>query len=155
MERIPAWVRFWSKVDKTDSCWLWTAFKNPCGYGMFGAQTPERPKRVMLAHRWAYEQCVGPIPAGMELDHLCRIRACVNFDHLRVVPHSENIPHGILRGLGRTNKAKTHCPQGHPYDVANTYIDPRGGRKCRICNADRGRALRHRLSILANNATLA
>lgn len=132
MPRLTREQRFLSKVQKTDSCWLWTAFRNPCGYGMFGAATPEVPKRVRLAHRWAYEHWRGPIPKGMETHHLCRNRACVNPDHLVIEPHRGHLVFGVLRGLGKRNKAKAHCPQGHPYDEANTRMEGKG-RRCRAC----------------------
>jgi hypothetical protein len=71
--------RFWAKVEKTDSCWLWTAALSK-GYGIFRVQP-----RTVRAHRLAYELLVGPIPDGHDLDHLCRNRACVNPAHLEPV----------------------------------------------------------------------
>lgn len=80
--RRDAVVRFFEKVEKTRTCWLWTAAKNPKGYGKFAPQ----PNRSVLAHRWSYEYAKGPIPEGMTLDQVCRVRECVNPDHLEVVP---------------------------------------------------------------------
>lgn len=77
--------RFWPKVDKTDGCWLWTAARNRDGYGMFKVDA------MRLAHRVAYELLVGPIPAGMDLDHTCHAPACVNPDHLRSTTHRQNL----------------------------------------------------------------
>jgi hypothetical protein len=114
--------RFWSKVDKQgpDGCWLWLIGKSTAGYGVF-----RLPDRQVLAHRFAYELLVGPIPDGMTLDHLCRVRHCVNPTHLEPATRGEN----TLRGetVTAANRAKTHCPQGHPYE--QTY----GQRICRKC----------------------
>lgn len=116
--------RFWSKVEKTETCWLWTA--SLCdGYGQFSVSAG-LPRR---AHRVAYELLVGPIPEGLTLDHLCRVRNCVRPDHLEPVTQAEN--------TRRASLGKTHCRQGHPYDEANTYIRPsRGERECRICRRE-------------------
>lgn len=118
MRAQPVVDRFWRKVEFTDSCWLWTACVQPNGYGQFADAR---------AHRWAYEFCVGPIPDGLQLDHLCRVRHCVNHDHLEAVTQREN----ILRGVGITAKcaSKTAAPCGHPYTVSGS----RGGRRCRSC----------------------
>jgi hypothetical protein len=81
-------LRFWSKVDKggPGGCWVWTASLNNMGYPRFNAGD-----REMLAHRFAYEDVVGPIPDGLELDHLCRRPVCVNPAHLEPVTHRENM----------------------------------------------------------------
>ena len=88
-------------------------------------------KRVR-AHRWAFENAYGPVPVGLEIDHLCRNQACVRPDHLEAVTHLEN-----MRRSEPTHR--THCPQGHPYDEANTYIFKSNGswrsRQCRKCVA--------------------
>lgn len=125
-------ARFWPKVNKTDTCWLWTAARTPDGYGSFD-------KRV--AHRWAYENCVGPVPDCLELDHLCRVRHCVNPAHLEAVTRCENQRRSPVSAGGR-NAAKTHCPRGHEYDESNTRIDADGSRRCRTCAVE-GRA-KHR-----------
>lgn len=129
-------ARFLSKVDKIGpapeyrpdlgSCWLWTACLNACGYGSFGAGGS-----TVLAHRWAYIRWVGPIPAHLEPDHLCRRRSCVRPSHLELVTHTENIRRG---DAPLVNLRKTHCPQGHPYDDANTYVKANGARVCRNCS---------------------
>ena len=129
--------RFWEKVDKNSSggCWLWGAYVRPNGYGQFKAG-----HRVVKAHRFAYELLVGPIPAETPdgqravLDHLCRVRRCVNPAHLEVVSHAEN----CLRGesLNAKNARKTHCVHGHEFDDANTYVTKLGRRRCRRCRRD-------------------
>ncbi len=84
------------------------------------------------AHRVAYELSVADIPDGLELDHLCRVRHCVNPSHLEPVTPHENWARG--QAISILNAQKTHCPQGHAYDEANTYISGRGIRGCRACN---------------------
>ena len=116
--------RFWSKVACRGGCWEWTASLRR-GYGRFSIGY-----RTFPAHRVAYEMLVGPIPDGLTLDHLCRNKACVNPDHLEPVTGVENTQRGPS---GEFNLAKTHCPQGHPYDAENTYYQPNGGRRCRVC----------------------
>lgn len=86
--------RFWAKVNKTETCWLWTAACHKVGsYGDFwdGTKRPNGTNRIVRAHRFAYELLVGPIPAGTEIDHICHVRRCVNPDHLRVTTHVENM----------------------------------------------------------------
>jgi len=124
-------ARFWSKVNKTGECWLWTAALSNTGYGVFMLHD----RNLMLAHRVAYTLSKGAIPKGKVLDHLCRNPACVNPDHAEVVEQGENIRRGVMiqRAL-EACAAKTHCPQGHPYNEENTYLW-RGRRQCRACSA--------------------
>jgi len=82
---LPMPERFWAKVNKTETCWLWTGSKTTKGYGHFGIG----PKLV-AAHRWAYEDANGPIPEGMQIDHICRVRECVNPEHLRLATNKQN-----------------------------------------------------------------
>lgn len=127
--RDPA-ERFFEKVDLNgpDGCWLWTAGTSSDGYGGFMSSTG----RVVRAHRWAYEHLVGSIPEGLDLDHLCRVRRCVNPAHLEPVTRLEN----TLRGLG--HGSEMHCPHGHPYDDENTYVYA-GRRACRTCRIEHRR----------------
>lgn len=119
---------FWAKVDKSGDCWLWTASINASGYGSFGAGGKSR-----LAHRVAYEFVRGEIPAGLTLDHLCRVRSCVNPDHLEPVTARENTRRGFP---GAYLKAKKCCPRGHVYDEENTKISSRGTRSCKACQSE-------------------
>jgi len=116
--------RFWAKVEKTGSCWLWRGCVNPNGYGVFGVKHGQ-PNQ--LAHRYAYELQIGPIPARMTLDHLCRKRACVRPDHLEAVSVREN----ILRGDGPSARQarQTHCLRGHLLPPT----DKHGRRRCGEC----------------------
>jgi hypothetical protein len=118
--------RFWSKVDKSGECWLWMGTKSR-GYGQFYLYGRGWP-----AHRLAYELVIAPIPEGLQLDHLCRVRHCVNPDHLEAVTNKVN----CLRGVSpwAVNARKTDCPQGHPYSGENLYTAPSGARYCRTCN---------------------
>jgi hypothetical protein len=122
-------VRFWSKVSKDDDgCWRWTGHLGRLGYGRFRVGTRTRPP-----HQVAYEMGVGPIPPGLELDHLCRNRSCVNPAHLEPVTRQEN----ILRGTSPAalHALKTHCPQGHEFTEDNlvAWHLRRGSRICRTC----------------------
>lgn len=88
------------------------------------------------AHRWLWERLVGPVSGALQLDHLCRNRACVNPDHLEPVTAAENVRRGAL---GAVRRAKTHCPQGHEYTPENT-ARRRGKRYCRECGRAANRA---------------
>ena len=89
--------RFWPKVNLLGDCWLWLAYVNHGGYGRFrvGSMT-DGTRRTVNAHRWAYEHLVGPIPEGLDLDHLCRVPGCVNPEHLEPVTHRENVARGFV-----------------------------------------------------------
>ena len=128
--------RLATKFTVGDGCWEWTASK-PRGYGQLMVDG-----RMRRAHRVVYETFVGPIPEGLVLDHLCCNPSCVRPDHLEPVTQVENVSRGRA---GMHNALKTHCPQGHPYDEKNTYLQPgtagrfRDGRQCRTCRRDRSR----------------
>lgn len=136
--------RFWSKVNfdgpvppaapGLGPCWLWTASIAGKGYGQIYAGTVDGRLRKAVAHRWAYEALIGPVPDGLVLDHLCRVRLCVNPWHLEPVPNREN----LLRGdtIIAANASRTHCPAGHPYDNGNTHFDRAGSRHCRPCGRE-------------------
>ena len=122
----PYEARFWAKVEKNGptDCWLWIASKSRDGYGMF---------EMRGAHRVAYEMLVGPIPDGLQVDHLCRTRDCVNPSHMELVTSREN----TRRGHGPTARhaAQTHCVNGHEFTAENTHIRIRDGIRCRVCRA--------------------
>ncbi len=110
-------------------CWVWDRGKTS-GYGIMWAGG--KPYRV---HRVVYEEIIGPIPAGLEIDHLCRNRACYNPEHLEAVTRREN----TIRGKG--GRLVTQCPKGHPYLGDNLYIQPSTGHRiCRECKRERDKA---------------
>lgn len=118
--------RFRRKVEVApDGCWLWTGAQRHNGYGHLWT-----PDGFMAAHRFAYQALSGPIPADAELDHLCRVRRCVNPDHLEPVARGENVRRG-LRGYG----ARPLCRNGlHDItDPANVTLRANGQRQCRPC----------------------
>jgi hypothetical protein len=106
-------------------CWLWDGKPTAEGYGAL-----VEDGWFHMAHRRVWERLVGPIPEGATLDHLCRVRLCVNPEHLEPVSHRTN----VLRGVGPTaaNAAKTHCKYGHPLSGDNLRITA-GRRVCREC----------------------
>lgn len=139
---MTALARFLDKVelpDSIESCWLWTGAttRRVNGYGRFSVAG-----RLTLAHRFAFEHAREPIPDGLELDHLCRTPPCVNPWHLEPVTRSVNIRRGtaIEKSIA-LQRAKTHCPAGHPYTDGNTYIVPGSNahRQCRACKSEANR----------------
>lgn len=161
--------KFWARVDPNGPvpeyrpdlgpCWLWTGNLTD-GYGRFSAED-----RMWPAHRWAYATFVGEPPAELVMDHLCRVRACVNPSHLEPVTNAENLRRGFGTSIARAAKGekqaanrearrlavvlrdistveetarRSHCRKGHEFTPENTYRDVRGDRNCRTCrNAGR------------------
>lgn len=123
--------RFWSKVDMLapGGCWLWTASTQTAGYGVIG-----EGNAVRLAHRVAYEYLIGAIEFDLTVDHLCRVRRCVNPAHMEIVTRAEN---GRRSEVNERRRAVTHCPRGHEYDRIWA-----GRRRCSECNRIRGRKQR-------------
>ena len=133
MPRKPsdAVVRFWSHVSRGQpvDCWPWTGYVCAGGYGRFAARC--RPTVLVQAHRFAYETEIGPIPVGLDLDHLCRNRRCVNPTHLEPVTRRTN----VMRGMAPHARAARAgiCKRGHALDGARiaTRVDGRQYRSCR------------------------
>ncbi len=135
--------RFWARVDKSGDCWLWlgerTKPADEDGYGRIRA-----PQGRIVAHRFAYEEKHGPVPAGMVLDHLCRTRLCVNPDHLEPVTAYVNMMRGA--GFPARQLAQTHCLRGHPLAGDNLRLVNGGkSRCCRACRRMLENARRERL----------
>lgn len=127
--RLPS--RFWNKVRvEANGCWIWTAATSRHGYGNFWVRGSMR-----LAHRISYVNLKGIIPFGFDIDHLCKIKPCVNPDHLEAVSHKENVRRGDLRKVSpKRAQCRTHCKHGHKFTPENTYTrSNRTGRECRIC----------------------
>lgn len=128
-------ARFMARIEiSEEGCWEWRAYRKPNGYGQFYVHTSRRSpggRRPSYAHRVAYEHFVGPIPQGLEIDHLCRNRGCANPDHLEAVTRSVNMRRGET--TSGANARKTHCPKGHPYDGVNN----RGERICKRCKYEK------------------
>lgn len=130
------------RVDLLTGCWLWVRYCDPAGYGRVYWD-----KRADRAHIVVYRLLVGPVPAGLELDHVkergCRWRCCCNPAHLEPVTHRVN----LLRGDTSTAEwaGREECPQGHPLEPGNLVKRPRGGRECATCNRERVNRLTGRL----------
>lgn len=139
MIRDKAWFLERCTVDD-NGCWVWQRSLGGGGYGHVGVRAD---KKTWYAHRLSYTLLVGDIPVGLDLDHLCRNRACINPEHLEPVTHEENVRRGAA--------LITHCAQGHEYTPENTrfsqspgwrYTAPR--RHCRTCDNERHRVRRAR-----------
>jgi hypothetical protein len=129
-EKVAVRFRNFVCVNEATGCHEWTGALDRSGYGAFKVQG-----KKINAHRWAYMYAVGPIPKGLDLDHLCRIRKCVNVEHLEAVTRKINVRRGLAAG-----PRVTHCRHGHEYTDANTYRYPDGQRECKTCKYHGGRA---------------
>ncbi len=127
---VPPLERIEAKIERITEtgCWIWIGSLGHHGYARFSLDDKTR-----LVHRVIYELLVGPIPEGMHLDHLCRVRCCVNPAHLEAVTCRENLMRGETPA--RRNAEKTHCVNGHLLDEKNTYRPPSRPekRQCRAC----------------------
>jgi HNH endonuclease len=155
----PFYVRFWRKVNKDGPdglhfstkqsmgpCWLWTGKINAHGYGAFHIAWVNGASRTKLAHRFAFEDLFDPIPPGLCLDHLCRVRHCVNPKHLEIVTPEENTSRAAS-----IRPERTHCSVGHELTSDNVYVSerivngrPYVNRVCRTCTIQRERDRRAR-----------
>lgn len=115
-------------VDSLVGCHIWIAARDRDRYGYFAVGRG----KLKRAHRWSYERAFGPIPEGLQIDHLCRVRQCVNPEHLEPVTPKENTMRGETPAA--KNAAKTHCYRRHPFDATNTE-NFKGERICKICKA--------------------
>lgn len=113
------------RVPFDSPCILWDGWKDDAGYGLCKVKGKKR-----RAHRVAWEKVNGPIPSGLVIDHLCRVRACVNVLHLEVVTRAVNTARGNAARAGD----RTTCKQGHTWNKDNTRIRTDSGRACRICD---------------------
>lgn len=124
-----------------NGCWIWTgAIFKRSGYAVLWWEGSTRG-----AHRVFYEQMIGDVPDGKQLDHLCRVRHCVNPAHLEPVTIRQN----VLRGDGHAaqNARKTHCLHGHPLSGDNLSVTSKGWRVCITCRRERKRQLRARAKL--------
>ena len=139
----PTWAdRFDSYVVLTDDCWIWIGYVDPeDGYGRFKAGGVAR-----RAHRLAYARAYGPLDEDRIVDSWCNNRRCVNPEHLKLVTYAEHAAHAD--NPIADNMRKTTCDRGHPFDAANTYPIPSGGRACRTCRREWMRDYRARRSAL-------
>lgn len=131
-------------------CIVWVGSCNKVtGYGQFN-----NGKTMMLAHRYAYERAFGKIPTGLQVDHLCRNRCCVNQAHLEAVTAAENIRRSpSLSTRLMQAKNRTNCINGHPYDQENLYISNDGRRRCKQCRVNARTKYNEKLKIITYGAS--
>lgn len=132
----PIGERLAEKYEVDGGCWIFTGSTGSHGYGQLSLTRSDGRQTVALAHRLAYETWIGPIPEGMQVDHLCRRPTCIRPEHLEAVPQRINIlrsdaPSAIA---WRTNR----CSRGH--DLEHAYVSPQGHRRCRVCRRARDAA---------------
>lgn len=134
--RIPFATRYeyFTIPEPNSGCVIWLGPLNKNGYGkMITGYKSEGTRRTAWAHRLVYEYFVGPIPAGLDLDHKCRVRCCVNPNHLEPVTRKENMRRGMhATSVKARNVLRTHCKNGHPLSGDNLYLNS-GHRVCRTC----------------------
>ena len=154
--------------EPNSGCWLWTARLDRNGYGRIGIWMPDRGHNVpRSAYREMFKALRGPIPEGLELDHLCRVRSCVNPDHLEPVTHKENVRRGECKAqharqaAAKAKRKRQKCGKGHPYIEGSYYWYAGKGhspfRVCRECRRiyDELFRAKHKASIVASKFSLA
>lgn len=129
MVRGPSEFRFWSKVEKTDTCWIWGGNKNQDGYGLFYPLS----KKTAQAHRFSWSLINGPVPDGLYVCHKCDNPSCVNPDHLFVGTQTDNMRDCKNKGR-RPIRLLVKCKRGHDLSGDNLYISG-VGRQCRACRS--------------------
>lgn len=137
--------RFWSHVDKTGDCWLWTGARSSDGYGSFKPDTrrssPNR-SRPVRAHRFVAKCVFGMFDERLLVLHSCDTPLCVRPEHLRLGSHQDNVDDRSARGRS-FNEQKTHCMRGHEFTEENTIMHG-AWRVCRACVYAANRAWYHR-----------
>lgn len=142
--RIPMEERFWKKVNKhgpvvtgmRTRCWEWIGNLSSTGYGVIAL--PGRGSPRVLAHRYSYELKHGPFDKSLFVLHHCDNPLCVRPSHLYTGSQAQNMRDMKVRGRSNNgNRAKTHCPRGHPYKGDNLGVNANGGRYCKACKRDR------------------
>jgi len=144
--------KFFRHVNKTETCWLWTAKdKNDYGHGMF-REIPDKPRaktKHIAAHRWLYQQIYKVIlKKDQYCCHKCDDPSCVNPEHIFIGSQKDNIQDAVKKGRHSSNRLaeKTHCPSGHEYTPKNTKImKHKYGRQCIECSRIWAKERYHRL----------
>ena len=123
--------KLWDRIDAEGVCWLWVGPLCNDGYGRAAGSD----SKLRLAHRVVWEELVGKIPPELEVDHLCRVRHCVNPDHLEPVTHAENMARSAVATVNAARgRQTTHCKRGHEFTEENTRKDTkRNKRYCKAC----------------------
>jgi hypothetical protein len=136
----------WKREDRgyVTPCRIWQHGRSKAGYGRVSIGSGDQE----YTHIVEWTAVNGPVPDGLELDHLCRQPACGEVTHLEAVTHAENVARGLAGATGAAGQlAKTHCPKGHPYSGENLYVTPEGKRACKTCRA--AAKQRHRAKLAA------
>lgn len=133
MAIVSAEQRFLAKIiRRTDGCWIWTGSRGWARWSSYGHFNPDGrrsgDRKIVRAHRFAYELYVGPIPPGVHVHHECGETLCVNPDHLALLTPSEHI---LV-----SKEARMHCRRGHPFSGDNFYVERSGARRCRTCRRE-------------------
>ena len=147
LSSIRAQVQPVGYVVQENGCWEWVGCRNKAGYGLLGVKNQEGKCISTLASRYLWEQERGPIPLGLEIDHLCRNPPCVRVDHLEPVTHKENLHRGDHSKNSIRARTKTYCHRGHKLSGENLYVNSLGYRYCRTCKRTLQRIRRQKVAI--------